>query len=72
VGVTKLMDYSSERNYNISIREGKTMDVINDVYRDKSILGIVALTDLNCILFLISNIFAIISGSLGGRPRVLL
>jgi len=66
------MDYSSERNYNISVREGKTMDVINDVYRDKSILGIVALTDLNCILFLISNIFAIISGSLGGRPRVLL
>ncbi|WP_196605420.1 LysR family transcriptional regulator [Pectinatus haikarae] len=46
-GVAKLMDYFSERNYNITVREGKTTDVINDVYTDKSILGIVALTDLN-------------------------
>ena len=41
------MDHFSERNYNITVREGKTTDVINDVYTDKSILGIVALTDLN-------------------------
>ena len=45
--VAKLMDHFSERNYNITVREGKTTDVINDVYTDKSILGIVALTDLN-------------------------
>ncbi|KAA8756838.1 LysR family transcriptional regulator, partial [Priestia megaterium] len=34
-----LMDYFSERKYELTIREGKTTDVIDDVYKSKSILG---------------------------------
>lgn len=45
--VAKLMDSFHERKYELSIREGKTTDVIDDVYTNKSILGILSLTDLN-------------------------
>ncbi|WP_165976355.1 LysR family transcriptional regulator substrate-binding protein [Bacillus salipaludis] len=41
------MDYFAERNYELAIREGKTTDVIDDVYASRSILGILSLTDLN-------------------------
>ncbi|MPM32609.1 HTH-type transcriptional regulator HdfR [bioreactor metagenome] len=42
-----LMNYFAEQKYALTIREGKTTDVINDVYAGKSILGILSLTDLN-------------------------
>jgi DNA-binding transcriptional LysR family regulator len=45
--VANLMDYFSERKYELAIREGKTTDVIDDVYASRSILGILSLTDLN-------------------------
>ncbi|USK83374.1 LysR family transcriptional regulator [Peribacillus asahii] len=45
--VANLMDYFSERRYELEIREGKTTDVIDDVYASRSILGILSLTDLN-------------------------
>ncbi|WP_371373335.1 LysR family transcriptional regulator [Sporomusa aerivorans] len=45
--VANLMDYFAERKYELTIREGKTTDVIDDVYTSKSILGILSLTDLN-------------------------
>jgi len=49
--VAKFMDYFAERKYELSIREGKTIDVIDDVYAGRSILGILSLTDLNKHLF---------------------
>ncbi|WP_026567148.1 LysR family transcriptional regulator [Bacillus sp. UNC41MFS5] len=45
--VANVMDYFAERKYELAIREGKTTDVINDVYASRSILGILSLTDLN-------------------------
>ena len=45
--VVNLMDYFSERKYELTIREGKTTEVIDDVFASKSILGILSLTDLN-------------------------
>ncbi|MCM3731193.1 LysR family transcriptional regulator [Fictibacillus nanhaiensis] len=45
--VANLMDYFAERNYELTIREDKTFDVIDDVYASRSILGILFLTDLN-------------------------
>ncbi|MGG1674745.1 LysR family transcriptional regulator [Neobacillus sp. NRS-1170] len=45
--VANLMDYFADRNYELAIREGKTTDVIDDVYTSRSILGILSLTDLN-------------------------
>ncbi|WP_026574410.1 LysR family transcriptional regulator [Bacillus sp. UNC438CL73TsuS30] len=45
--VANLMDYFAERNYELAIREGKTTDVIDDVYASRSILGILSLNDLN-------------------------
>ncbi|VBB06135.1 transcription regulator hth lysr [Lucifera butyrica] len=45
--VANLMDYFAERNYELTIREGKTTDVIDDVYASRSILGILSVTDLN-------------------------
>lgn len=45
--VANFMDYFAEQKYELSIREGKTTDVIDDVYTGKSMLGIVSLTDLN-------------------------
>lgn len=45
--VANLMDYFADRNYDLTIREGKTTDVIDDVYASRSILGILSLTDLN-------------------------
>ncbi|MCO7128004.1 LysR family transcriptional regulator [Sporolactobacillus shoreicorticis] len=45
--VANLMNYFAERKYELTIREGKTTDVINDVYASRSILGILSLTDLN-------------------------
>jgi DNA-binding transcriptional LysR family regulator len=41
------MDYFSERKYELTIREGKTTDVIDDVYASRSVLGILSLTNLN-------------------------
>ncbi|EZH65236.1 hypothetical protein DH09_16460 [Bacillaceae bacterium JMAK1] len=35
------------QEYELSIREGKTTDVIDDVYTSRSILGVVSITDLN-------------------------
>lgn len=45
--VASLMDYFCERRYELAIREGKTTDVIDDVYASRSILGILSLTDFN-------------------------
>ena len=45
--VANFMNYFAERKYELTIREGKTKDVIDDVYTSKSILGILSLTDLN-------------------------
>ncbi|GKU85169.1 LysR family transcriptional regulator [Niallia sp. NCCP-28] len=45
--VANVMDHFAERKYELAIREGKTMDVIDDVYASRSILGILSLTDLN-------------------------
>lgn len=45
--VAKLMDYFNERKYELAICEGKSTEVIDDVYTSKSILGILSLTDLN-------------------------
>ncbi|WP_400247454.1 LysR family transcriptional regulator [Niallia sp. JL1B1071] len=45
--VAHFMDYFAEQKYELSIREGKTTDVIDDVYTGRSMLGIVSLTDLN-------------------------
>ncbi|MGG0509448.1 LysR family transcriptional regulator [Priestia megaterium] len=45
--VAKLMDYLTERKYELTLREGMTTDVIEDVYAGRSICGILSLTDLN-------------------------
>jgi DNA-binding transcriptional LysR family regulator len=45
--VANLMDYFAERKYELTIREGKTTDVIDDVYASRSVLGILSLTNLN-------------------------
>lgn len=45
--VANFMDYFTGRKYELAIREGKTTDVIDDVYANRSILGILSLTDLN-------------------------
>jgi DNA-binding transcriptional LysR family regulator len=44
---SNLMDFFADRNYELTIREGKTNDVIEDVHASRSILGILSLTDLN-------------------------
>lgn len=49
--VANLMDYFRERKYELTIREGKTTDVIDDVYAGRSILGILSLTNLNKTFF---------------------
>ncbi|MGG0453963.1 LysR family transcriptional regulator [Priestia megaterium] len=45
--VAKLMDYLTERKYELTLREGMTTDVIDDVYAGRSICGILSVTDLN-------------------------
>lgn len=45
--IANLMGYFSERKYELTIHEGKTTEVIDDVYANRSILGILSLTDLN-------------------------
>ncbi|WML33465.1 LysR family transcriptional regulator [Clostridium sp. OS1-26] len=45
--VANLMNYFAERKYELTIREGKTTEVIEDVCASRSILGILSLTDLN-------------------------
>lgn len=45
--VAKLMDDLDERKYELTIREGKATDVIEDVHLSRSILGILSLSDLN-------------------------
>ncbi len=45
--VANVMDHFTERKYELAIREGKSTDVIDDVYASRSILGILSLTDLN-------------------------
>lgn len=49
--VAHLMDSFAERKYELAIREGKSTDVIDDVYANRSVLGILSLTDLNKHLF---------------------
>ncbi|MDQ7093580.1 LysR family transcriptional regulator [Desulfosporosinus sp. PR] len=49
--VANLMAYFADRNYDLTLREGKTTDVIDDVQAGRSILGILSLTDLNRSLF---------------------
>ncbi|WP_391560610.1 LysR family transcriptional regulator substrate-binding protein [Robertmurraya sp.] len=45
--VASLIHYFAERKYELTIREGKTRNVIEDVYANRSLLGILSLTDLN-------------------------
>ena len=45
--VANLMDYFAQRKYELTILEGKTTDVIDDVCTSRSILGILSFTDLN-------------------------
>lgn len=49
--VANLMDYFAEHKYELTVREGKTTEVIDDVCASRSILGILSLTDLNKGLF---------------------
>lgn len=49
--VAKLMNYFAEQKYELTVREGKTTKVIDDVCASRSILGILSLTDLNKGLF---------------------
>lgn len=49
--VANLMNCFAERKYELTVREGKTIEVINDVCASRSILGILSLTDLNKGLF---------------------
>ena len=41
------MDFLTERKYELTIREGKTTDVIEDVYASRSMLGILSISNLN-------------------------
>lgn len=45
--VANFMDYFAEQKYELAIQEGKTTDVIDDVYAGRSMLGILSLSDLN-------------------------
>jgi DNA-binding transcriptional LysR family regulator len=45
--VAKLMDYLAERKYMLTIHEGKTTDVIEDVYSNRSTIGILSVSNLN-------------------------
>jgi DNA-binding transcriptional LysR family regulator len=45
--VVNLMGHFAERKYELTLREGRTTDVIDDVYTSKSVLGIIHLTNLN-------------------------
>ena len=49
--VANLMDYFAQRKYELTILEGKTTDVIDDVCTSRSILGILSFTDLNKAFF---------------------
>ncbi len=49
--VANLMDYFAQRKYELTILEGKTTDVIDDVCNSRSILGILSFTDLNKAFF---------------------
>lgn len=41
------MEHLTDQKYELSVREGKTTEVINDIHTNRSILGILSLTDLN-------------------------
>lgn len=45
--VASLMDYFSDRKYELTVREGRTTEVIDDVYTSRSIIGVLSVTDLN-------------------------
>lgn len=45
--VANLMDYFAERKYELTIREGKTTDVIDDVYASRSIVRSMASIPIN-------------------------
>jgi DNA-binding transcriptional LysR family regulator len=47
----KMMDFLDERKYEITIREGKSTDVIEDVYASRSMLGILSISNLNSEFF---------------------
>ena len=49
--VANLMDYFAQRKYELTILEGKTTDVIDDVCTSRSILGILSFTALNKAFF---------------------
>jgi DNA-binding transcriptional LysR family regulator len=44
---SNLMNYLDGRKYQLTIREGKATEVISDVCANRSILGVLSLTDLN-------------------------
>ena len=49
--VANLMDYFAHRKYELTILEGKTTDVVDDVCTRRSILGILSFTALNKAFF---------------------
>ena len=49
--VAKMMNFLSERKYELTIREGKSTDVIDDVYASRSMLGILSVCNLNSEIF---------------------
>jgi DNA-binding transcriptional LysR family regulator len=49
--IANLMEHFTQRKYELTIREGKTTDVIDDVCTSRSILGVLSITDLNKLFF---------------------
>jgi DNA-binding transcriptional LysR family regulator len=47
----KLMNILSDRKYELTIYEGKSTDVIEDVYASKSMLGVLSISNLNSDFF---------------------
>lgn len=45
--LANLMSYLSEYKYELTLNEGKTIDVIEDVYTGKSVIGILSISNLN-------------------------
>lgn len=45
--VANLMAHFKERKYELAVREGKSTDVIDDVYSSRSIVGILSVSELN-------------------------
>ncbi len=45
--VANLMEHFKERKYELAVREGKSKDVIDDIYSSRSIIGILSVSELN-------------------------